>query len=183
MGGGRESGLRFVLVPQKLRTTPAPCTMDASMTNASATHTPIQQDSAARQNRWLRAIGYGLLAEIATIVTIVLVVLLYQYIFVRGLTKADYTLFGQRVGAILGPLGGTLYVFVFARRLMSRISSGFVAHGIVVAFAAIALSVGGSIAGHQGVPAGYVLASALKIIAGASAGFLYRRVFARNRTV
>lgn len=137
----------------------------------------------ARKYRWLMAIGCGLLAEIVTIITIVLVVLLYQYIFDRGLTKADYTAFGQRVGAIIGPIGGTLYVFIFARRLMPRVSSAFVAHGIVVALAAIALSVGGSIVGHQGVPAGYTLASALKIIAGASAGFLYERSVARNRTV
>lgn len=151
------------------------------MTHASAV--PPQQDSPIRKGRWLRAVGYGLLAEIATILTIVLVVLLYQYVFARGLTTGDYTAFGQRVGAIIGPIGGTLYVFIFARRLMPRVSSAFVAHGIVVALAAIALSIGGSIAGHQGVPAGYMLASALKIIAGASAGFLYERSVARNRTV
>ena len=151
------------------------------MTQPSATS--ISHDSPGRRGRWLRAVAYGLLAEIATIITIVLVVLLYQYVFARGLTKADYAAFGQRVGAIIGPIGGTLYVFIFARRLMPGVSSGFVAHGIVVALAAIALSVGGSIAGHQGVPAGYMLASALKIIAGASAGFLYERSVARNRMV
>jgi hypothetical protein len=148
------------------------------MTQPSA---PSQQDSPPRKDRWLRAVGYGLLAEIATIITIVLVVLLHHYVFARGLTEADYTAFGQRVGEIIGPSGGTLYVFMFARRLMPRIVSGFVAHGIVVALAAIALSVAGSIAGHQGVPAGYVLASALKIIAGASAGYLYERSVVRNR--
>ena len=151
------------------------------MTNASAT--PTQQDSATGKDRWLRAIGYGLLAEIATIITIVLVVLLYRYVFVRGLATEAYTAVGQHIGAIIGPVGGTLYVFSFARRLMPRVSSGFVAYGIVVALAAIALSLGGSIAGHHGLPAGYTLASALKIIAGASAGFLYQRFFARNRTV
>ncbi|MDP9202475.1 MAG: hypothetical protein M3P26_11175 [Gemmatimonadota bacterium] len=78
----------------------------------------------ARGDRWLRAVGYGLLAEIATIIAIVLVVML----------------------------------------------------------AAIALSIGGSIAGHQGVPTAYLLASALKIIAGALVGFLYERSEVRNRT-
>jgi hypothetical protein len=145
--------------------------------------TPSQQNSPPRKDRWLRAVGYGLLAEIATIITIVAVVLAYKYLFARGLPEADYTAFGGRVGAIVGPVGGTLYTFVLARRLMPRISSRFVAHGIVVALTAIALSVGGSIAGHDGVPAGYVLASALKIIAGALAGFLYERSLVRNRTV
>ena len=145
--------------------------------------TPSQQNSPPRKDRWLRAVGYGLLAEIATIVTIVVVVLAYKYFFGRGLPEADYTAFGERVGAIVGPIGGTLYVFILAHRLMPGISSRFVAHGIVVALAAIALSVGGSIAGHQGVPAGYALASALKIVAGVLAGFHYERSVVRNRTV
>jgi hypothetical protein len=145
--------------------------------------TPSQQDSPPRKGRWLRAVGYGLLAEIATILTIVVLVLAYKYLFGRGLSEAEYAAFGQHVGATVGPVGGTIYTFLFARRLMPKISSGFVAHGIVVALAAIALSIGGSIAGHQGVPAGYTVASALKIIAGALAGYLYERSLGRNRTV
>jgi len=58
---------------------------------------------------------------------------------------------------------------------MRRLESRWVAHGIVVAIGAIVLSVAGSIAGHQGVPAGYVLASILKLIAGAAAGYLAAR--------
>ena len=58
---------------------------------------------------------------------------------------------------------------------MRHVSARFVAHGIVAALAAVALSIGGSIAGHHGVPTGYMLASALKIIAGALAGFLATR--------
>lgn len=128
-----------------------------------------------RGDHWLRAIGYGLLAEIATIITIVVVVLLYRYVFARGLTAADYDLFGTRVGAVIGIVGGTLYTFLFAQRLMHHVSARFVAHGVVVALAAVALSVGGSIAGHHGVPSGYLLASGLKIVVGALAGYLATR--------
>src|SRR3954465_12546586 len=117
----------------------------------------------ARNDRWLRAVGYGLLAEISTILTIVAVVLLYKYVFARGVSEADYKSFGERAGGIIGPIAGTIYTFIFARRLMPRLTSRFIAHGIVVALSAVALSVFGSIAGHQGLPAGYALASALKI--------------------
>ena len=130
---------------------------------------------AARGDRWLRAIGYGLLAEISTIVSIIAIVVIHRYVVARGLTEADYTAFSERVGAIVGILGGTLYTFLFARLLMRQLSTRFIAHGIVVAIAAIALSVGGSLAGHQGVPSAYVVASALKISAGALAGFLAAR--------
>jgi hypothetical protein len=118
------------------------------------------------QDRWLRAIGYGLLAEIATIVTIIAIVMGYRYGVARGLSEADYAAFSSRVGANVGVVGGTVYVFLFARALMRRLSSRFVAHGLVVAIAAIALSVGGSVAGPQGVPTAYFLASVLKLLAG-----------------
>ena len=130
---------------------------------------------AARGDRWLRAIGYGLLAEISTIVSIIAIVVIHRHVVARGLTEADYTAFSERVGAIVGILGGTLYTFFFARLLMRQLSTRFVAHGIVVALAAVAFSVGGSIAGHQGVPSAYFVASALKISAGALAGFLAAR--------
>lgn len=128
--------------------------------------------NAPQNDRWLRAIGYGLLAEIATILTIVAVVLAYRYVFARNLSNDDYVAFAQRAGAILGVIGGTLYVFLFSRWLMRLLSARFVAHGLVVAIAAIALSIGGSIAGHQGVPSAYLLASALKLLAGGFAGWM-----------
>ena len=132
----------------------------------------------ARGDRWLRAVGYGLLAEISTIVTIIAIAKLYRYVLARGLTEPAYAAFNVRLGAIVGVVGGTLYTFLFARRLMRRISAHFIAHGIVVAVAAIALSVGGSIAGHQSIPTAYILASALKLGAGALAGFLAARQYA-----
>ena len=127
---------------------------------------------APQKDRWLRALGYGLLAEIATIFTIVAVVVAYKYIFARGQSDADYVAFAERTGALIGVGGGALYVFGFARMLMRRLGARFVAHGLIVAIAAIALSVGGSLAGHQGVPPAYLLASALKLVAGGLAGWL-----------
>ena len=137
----------------------------------------------APKHHWLRAVGYGLLAEVATIITIILVVMAYKYVFARGLSDPDYATFGQRAGGYIGVVGGAIYTYIFARGLMPRLSSRFSEHGMVVALAAIALSIAGSIAGHQGVPLGYLLASILKIVAGARAGFVYNRSLALNRMV
>jgi hypothetical protein len=128
-----------------------------------------------RSSRWLRAFAYGLLAEAATIVTIIVVVVAYKSAIARGLTDQEYAAFGARAGGILGLTAGTLYTFLFARALMSRLSTRFVEHGLVVAAAAVAFSIGGSIAGHHGVPNAYILASAVKLAAGALAGFLFVR--------
>ena len=75
-------------------------------------------ETTPQKDHWVRAIGYGLLAEVATILTIVAVVLFYRYVFARGLGEDVYVAFGQRVGALLGIIGGTIYVFLFARALM-----------------------------------------------------------------
>jgi hypothetical protein len=140
-------------------------------------------ETTARRNHWLRAVGYGLLAEVATIITIVIVVMAYKFVFARGQTETQYAAFGQSAGAYIGVFGGTIYTYIFARRLMPRISQRFSEHGIVVALGAIALSITGSIAGHQGVPTAYIAASFLKIVAGALAGFTYNRSLALNRMV
>lgn len=138
---------------------------------------PVQKD------RWLRAVGYGFLAELATVLTIILIVQVYTRVVAPGLTEAESAAFGQRVGGIVGIVGGTLYTFLFARLLMRRLTNRFVTHGVVVALTAIAFSVAGSIAGHQGLPAGYIFASVLKLLAGAFAGFLYSRSVSLNRNV
>jgi uncharacterized membrane protein YebE (DUF533 family) len=134
-------------------------------------------------DRWLRAVGYGFLAEALTVLTIIAIVMAYRFLFARGLSDADYAAFGMLTGKTVGIVGGTLFTFLLARLLMPRVTRHFVEHGGVVAITAIAFSVGGSLAGHQGLPDGYVLASVLKLGAGALAGFLYSRSTSRNRNV
>ena len=123
------------------------------------------------RNRWLAAIGYGFLAELSTILTIVAIVSVYRYGLARDLSKEAYDAFGERVGGIVGIIGGSIFTYLFARLLMRRLTANFVAHGVAVAITAVALSIAGSIAGHQSVPAGYILASVLKLAAGWFAGF------------
>jgi hypothetical protein len=137
----------------------------------------------AKEQRWLRAVGYGFLAEFATVLTIILIVQVYAHFVARGVTDADLAALGQRVGMIVGTVGGTLYTYLFARLLMPRVGTRFIAHGVVMALTAIAFSVAGSLAGHKGVPAGYILASALKLAAGGLAGLLYSRSVSLNRNV
>lgn len=115
--------------------------------------------------------------------TIIAIVMAYRYLFARGLSEADYAAFGMHTGKTVGTVGGTLFTFFCARLLIPRLTRHFVEHGLVVAAAAIAFSVGGSLAGHHGLPDGYLLASGLKLAAGALAGFLYSRSVSRNRNV
>jgi hypothetical protein len=136
-----------------------------------------------RGDRWLRAVGYGFLAELLTVLTIIAIVMAYRFLFARGLSDADYAAFGMVTGRTIGTVGGALFTFLMAYVLMRRLSRRFVGHGLVVAVAAIAFSVGGSLAGHHGLPDGYLLASVLKLTAGALAGSVYSRTISRNRNV
>jgi hypothetical protein len=129
----------------------------------------------ARSHRWLRAVVHGFLAEFATVLTIILIVISYRYVFAHGASDADFAAFGARTGEIVGIVGGTLYTFLFASLLMPRLSGHFVPHGLVVAASAVAFSIAGSLIGHRGVPAAYLVASALKLAAGALAGILAQK--------
>ena len=137
----------------------------------------------ARGDRWLRAVGYGFLAEALTVLTIIAIVMAYRFLFARGLSDADYAAFGMLTGKTVGIVGGALFTVLLARRLMPRLTHHFIEHGLVLAVTAIAFSVGGSLAGHHGLPDGYLLASVLKLTAGALPGFLYSRSTSRNRNV
>jgi hypothetical protein len=99
------------------------------------------------------------------------------------LPDAQYVAFDERAGEVIGIVGGTLFTYLFARRLMPHLSNRFIAHGVVLALVAIALSVGGSIAGHHDVPSAYILASILKLAAGVFAGTAYARGLGRNQNV
>jgi hypothetical protein len=132
-------------------------------------------NSFARSHRWLRAVVDGFLAELATVLTIILIVMSYRYVFAHNASDTDFAAFAARTGEIVGIVGGTLYTFFLASLLMSRLSRHFVPHGLVLAASAVFFSVGGSLIGHHGVPAGYVLASALKLLAGALAGMLAQK--------
>ncbi len=107
-----------------------------------------------------------------TVLTIIVIVESYVHFFTHGSPDPDYAAIGMRLGGFVGIVGGTLYTYLFARLMMGLLTSRFVAHGVVLALTAIAFSVGGSIIGHHGVPLGYVLASVLKLAAGALAGYL-----------
>jgi hypothetical protein len=131
--------------------------------------------ASARSHSWLRALAYGFFAEFATVLTIIFIVMMHRYVFARGASPAEVAAFSVRTGELVGIIGGTLYTFLLARLLMTRISANFIPHGLLVAATAIVFSVGGSILGHRGVPAGYGLASSLKLLAGALAGFLERK--------
>jgi len=136
--------------------------------------------SRCANERWLRAFAYGLLAEVATVAAIVATVMAHRHLIRPGRSEAYYGGFSARAGFIVGAFGGAAFVFLFARLVMRHVNAHRISHGMTVAAGAIALSIAGSLAGHGTVPASYLLASALKLVAGAVAGYASSRALVES---
>lgn len=127
-------------------------------------------------SRWIRAFLFGILAEVATIASIIITVLIYKELVARGLTDVEYGKFGVRAGGIVGLSVGTIYVFLLAWPIVRSVSKNRMFHGAVVALGAITLQFFGSHFGHNGLPMAYAYSVALKLFAGVAAGWLAWRV-------
>lgn len=124
--------------------------------------------------RWIRAFFFGLLAEFATIVTIILIVTVHSV--ANGGPMMDTTSrFATVWGATIGIVGGAFYVYLFSRWIGSLVSRNFIAHGIVVAVAAAAFHILTALGSAEHVGALQYGADALKIAAGALGGWVASR--------
>ena len=127
-------------------------------------------------SRWIRAFLFGILAEVATIASIIITVLVYKELIERGLTEAEYGQFGVRAGGIVGLSMGTVYVFLLSWPIVRSVTKHRMLHGLVVALGAMTLQLAGSLGGHGGLPMAYGYSVILKLAAGAAAGWLAWRV-------
>jgi hypothetical protein len=127
-------------------------------------------------SRWVRAFLFGILAELAIIAIIIAVVQVHKHFVATHLSPEAYEDIGRRVGAIVGMTVAPEIVFVAAWPIVRSVTKHKIIHGLLVAIGAISLQLGGSLAGHAGLPMGYAYAVVLKLIAGAAAGYLAWRV-------
>jgi hypothetical protein len=124
--------------------------------------------------RWGRAVFYGVLAELSTIVVVIAVVATHSAR--NGGPMTDTTSgFATTWGAIIGILGGAFFVYAFARWLGSALNARYVSHGLVVAGGAILLNLASTLGGAHGFDILHLWASALKLIAGAIGGWVASR--------
>src|SRR5690242_10922370 len=121
--------------------------------------------------RVVRAILFGIGAELLTILSIVLAVTVYR----GGHTAADVARFSAQAGLVIGPAGGALFTFFMAVWALRGVSGRYVTHGSIVAAAAIALHLLGVSAAPGGLRAIYLVADALKLVAGLAAGVVVGR--------
>ncbi len=124
---------------------------------------------ARTDSRWIRAVLYGLLAEISTAVVVILVTTVHSVV-AGGAMIDTSSRFAHIWGAAIGIVGGAFFVYAYARRLGSSLSARFIAHGLVVAIAAAALHLISTLGSGDKLDALHYAAAGLKLIAGAVGG-------------
>jgi hypothetical protein len=119
----------------------------------------------------VRALLFGVLAEVFTIITVILVI--YGHRFMSGgQTDQQLQEYGLRAAAVVGPVFGVIYTFLMALWVARKVEDRAMTHGLLVAVGAAALHVVGAFGAPGGFRAIYAVADLLKLAAGAAAGFL-----------
>lgn len=128
---------------------------------------------AAPKLRVVRAVLFGIGAELLTIISIVLAITVYR---LGSHTPADIDHFSSQAGLLIGPVGGAIYTFVMALASLRGVSDRFVVHGLIVGAGATAFHLLGVTQAPGGFQPIYLYADVAKLVAGALAGVVAARV-------
>jgi hypothetical protein len=121
-----------------------------------------------------RAVGFGLLAEVLTVVVIVAVMEVHAR-FVAAGDAARIADFARRAPPVLGPSVGVLFTFIAAWIVARPLPERRRAHCIYVGVVTAALTIPGLLVGAPRERPLYIAAIAAKLIAGYAAGVLSER--------
>lgn len=122
--------------------------------------------------RVVRAVLFGIGAELLTIVSIVLAITIYR---LGGHTSADIDHFSSQAGLVIGPAGGAIYTFVMALAALRGVTGRFVTHGLLVAAGAVAFHLLGVTQAPGGFQTIFLYADLAKLGAGVLAGVFVAR--------
>ena len=117
-----------------------------------------------------RIILFGVLAEVATIIVIVLVLAVHKQFIAAGQPQAVIGEFAERAPAVLGPAAGILFVFIGALLATRPLEQDFRRHGLLVGVVSALLTLPGLLAGDPSQRPIYLGSIVLKLVAGYLAG-------------
>lgn len=128
--------------------------------------------------RWVRVIAAGVLTEVC-VIAIMVAVMTTHNLMARGETLAEQTAFAGRAGSLIGPAGGALLAFLFALWACRRLKSDFILNGLLVGLVAAIVHIAMFLSSGMGFQLIYVIADALKIVAGVAGGYAAQKKFER----
>jgi len=125
--------------------------------------------------RWVRVLVAGLLAEIVTIVVIILVVTIYNFTIGSGQTEAQKQAFAAQAGFYVAPIASIVLTFLFAFWVARKVESKVVLHGTLAGVVATLLRVGFIFAAQPKARLMYVASYILKLLSGYAGGVLAQK--------
>jgi hypothetical protein len=122
-----------------------------------------------------RILGFGVLAEVSTIVLIVIVLTLHSRVIAAGQPQSVIDAFAAKAGAVIGPVAGTLFTFLAAMFATRPLAGRFRTHGVLVGAVGALLTIPGLLAAAGGMRAIYAASMVAKLIAGWLGGLVSER--------
>ena len=120
--------------------------------------------------RWLRILIAAVVAEVAAIVFLVVLVMIFG-----PSDAAEAQAFAERLGAWAGPLGGALATFLLALWVARPLETGQVLHGGLLGLLVALLDAGLLVAGSTPFQWLFVASGLGRIVAGMLGGYLAGR--------
>ena len=122
-----------------------------------------------------RILAFGVLAEVATIVLIVLVLTVHSRVVAAGQPQSVIDGFAERAPAVIGPVAGALFTFIAAIFATRPLAARFRTHGLLVGVVGALLTIPGVLSAVAGMRVVYAASMVAKLVAGFLGGMVSER--------
>jgi hypothetical protein len=126
--------------------------------------------------RWGRIVLGAVLSEVAVILLLLGITLVYSVAIAPGLSQAQYGEFGRLAGYYIAPTAGAISTFVMVLMFTRRLTSGFVANGTLTGIVSVLLTVGFIVTAKPEDRLMYGIAFVLRIAAGYLGGLTSQKM-------
>jgi hypothetical protein len=126
--------------------------------------------------RWGRIVLGAVLSEVAVILLLLAITLLYSVAIAPGLTQAQFGEFGRLAGYYVAPTAGAISTFVMVLLFTRSLNSGFVANGTLTGVVSVLLTVGFLVSAKPEDRLMYGIAFVLRIAAGYLGGLTSQKM-------
>lgn len=131
--------------------------------------------------RWGRVIAAALLSELAVIVLLLAITLVYSLFIAPGRSSAEYQRFGEAAGYYVAPAASGFATFLSVFWMARKLTSNFVVNGACVGVVAVILTAGFLFGAKPEDRPMYVASFAIRILAGYLGGLTMQATFQRRR--
>jgi hypothetical protein len=126
--------------------------------------------------RWGRIVLGAVLSEVAVILLLLAITLVYSVAIAPGLTQAQFGEFGRLAGYYVAPTAGAISTFVMVLLFTRSLNSGFVANGTLTGVVSVLLTVGFLVSAKPEDRLMYGIAFVLRIAAGYLGGLTSQKM-------